>query len=92
MVYRDARGRLGLAGDACEAAVPNEYNAQGQLEFSLATLQANAGQGPCQYWIPFSTGMYGTDPLVPNAVRTNPDFVQSLDNRSIRDYMITEAV
>ena len=90
MVYRDARGRLGLAGDACEAAVPNEYNAQGQLEFSLATLQTHAGQGPCQYWIPFSTGMYGTDPLVPNAVRSNPDFVQSLDNRSIRDYMITE--
>ena len=92
MVYRDARGRLGLAGHECEAAVPNEYNAQGQLEFSLATLQANAGQGPCSYWIPFSVGMHGADPLVPNAVASNPNFNSALDNRSVRDYMMTSGV
>ena len=92
MVYRDARGRLGLAGHECEASVPNEYNAQGQLEFSLATLQANAGQGNCHFWTPFNVGMHGTDPLVPNALRTNPDFNSSLDNRVIRDYMLTDGV
>ena len=92
MVYRDSRARQGLGGFECEAQVPNEYNAQGDLEFSLATVQANAGQGACQYWIPFSNSMSGADPLVPNAVTDNPDFNPSLDNEAIREYMMTSGV
>ena len=92
MVYRDNRARQGLGGFECEAQVPNEYNAQGQLEFSLATVQANAGQGACQYWIPFSNSMSGSDPLVPNGTLNNPDFNPALDNERIREYMMTYGV
>ena len=64
MVYRDIRARQGLGGAECEASVPNEYDANGNLVFSLETLQAHAGQGPCQYWIPFSNSMAGSNELV----------------------------
>jgi len=92
MVYRDARARQGLGGFECEQLVPNQYDANGNLSFDLATVQANAGQGPCQYWIPFSNSMAGADPLVPGGIADNPDFNPALDNQAIRDYMMTEGV
>ncbi len=92
MDYRDERAREGLGGFECEAAVPNEYNADGQLEFSLATLQQHAGQGPCQYWIPFSNSMAGAHPLVLGGSATNPDYNPALSNQPLRDYMITTGV
>ena len=89
MTYRDLRGVEGLAGHECERMVPNEYNADGQLEFSLETLQANAGQGPCSYWIPFSNGMWGSHEQVLNGTSANPTFNPDLDNRGINNYMMT---
>ena len=90
MVYRDARARQGLGGLECEQQVPNEYDADGNLRFSLETVMAHAGRGPCRYWIPFSNSMAGSHPLVPNGVASNPDFNSALDNREILDYMLTE--
>ena len=92
MSYRDERARNGLGGFECEAAVPNEYDADGNLEFSLRTLKDHAGVGPCQYWIPFSNSMAGSDPLVPGGMASNPDFNPALDNRRLLDYMITQGV
>lgn len=88
-VYRDARGREGLAGHECERQVPNEYDENGNLSFSLDTLRRHAGQGACSYWIPFSNGMWGSHPQVPNGVANNPTFNPGLDNRNIVDYMVT---
>jgi len=92
MVYRDSRARQGLGGFECEQQVPNEYDANGNLDFSLATVQANAGQGPCRYWIPFSNSMSGSDPLVPGGIANNPDFNPAIDNAPLYDYMITTGV
>ena len=92
MVYRDSRARQGLGGFDCEAQVPNEYDENGNLSFSLETIQANAGQGPCQYWIPFSNSMAGAHPLVPGGIADNPDFNPALDNQAIREYMLTTGV
>lgn len=88
-VYRDERGREGLAGHECEAMVPNEYDENGNLAFSRETLMQHAGKGPCQYWIPFSNGMWGSHSQVRNGVVTNPTFNAGLDNRGIFDYMVT---
>ena len=90
MVYRDQRARQGLGGFECEAAVPNEYDANGNLSFSLETVQANAGQGSCMYWIPFSNSMAGSNDLVLGGPTTNPDFNPALDNQKLREYMLTE--
>lgn len=92
MVYRDQRARQGLGGFDCEAQVPNEFDGDSNLDFSLATLQEHAGQGPCQYWIPFSNSMAGANSLVPNGIADNPDFNPALDNQAIRDYMMTTGV
>ena len=92
MVYRDARARQGLGGFECESQVPNEYDANGNLSFSLATVQQWAGQGPCRYWIPFSNSMPGSHPFVNNGEASNPDFNSALSNQPLRDYMITSAV
>ena len=92
MDYRDERAREGLGGFECEAMVPNEYNASGELEFRLATLRTHAGKGPCMYWIPFSNSMAGANPLVKNGEATNPDFNSALDNQRLYDYMLTTGV
>ena len=92
MVYRDARARQGLGGFDCERQVPNEYDADGNLSFSLATVQQWAGQGPCRYWIPFSNSMPGSHPFVKNGEASNPDFNSALSNQPLRDYMITTGV
>ena len=92
MVYRDARARQGLGGFDCERQVPNEYDADGNLSFSLATVQQWAGQGPCRYWIPFSNSMPGSHPFVKNGETANPDFNSALSNQPLRDYMITTGV
>ena len=92
MVYRDARARQGLGGFECESMVPNEYDENGNLSFSLATVQQWAGQGPCRYWIPFSNSMPGSHPFVKNGEASNPDFVPALSNQPLRDYMITSGV
>ena len=92
MSYRDARARQGLGGHECERMVPNEYNDQGRLAFSLETVQQHAGQGPCQYWIPFSNGMPGSHPFVKNGEATNPDFNPALNNQNLHDYMMTYGV
>ena len=89
MTYRDARARQGLGGLECEQRVPNEYDADGNLAFSLATVMAHAGQGPCRYWFPFSNAMHGVHPQVSGGARSNPDFNPALDNRALHDYMIT---
>ncbi len=90
MVYRDARARQGLAGFECERMVPNEYDENGNLAFSLDTVMANAGQGPCRYWIPFSNSMPGSHPQVPGGIAENPDFNPALNNQDLFDYMMTE--
>ena len=92
MVYRDARARQGLGGFECERMVPNEYDDNGNLSFSLETVQQWAGQGPCQYWIPFSNSMPGSHPFVRDGEASNPDFNPALSNQPLRDYMITEGV
>ena len=92
MVYRDARARQGLAGFECERQVPNEYDDQGNLSFSLDTVQRWAGQGPCSYWIPFSNAMPGSHPFVKNGEASNPDANPALSNQPLRDYMVTSAV
>ena len=92
MAYRDERAREGLGGFECEAQVPNEYNADGQLEFSVETLRQNAGQGSCQYWIPFSNSMAGSHPLVLGGSATNPDYNPALSNQPLYDYMVTTGV
>ena len=92
MVYRDARARQGLGGFECERHVPNEYDANGNLSFSLATVQQWAGQGPCRYWIPFSNSMPGSHPFVKNGEASNPDFNPALSNQPLLDYMITSGV
>ena len=92
MDYRDARGREGLAGFECEKMVPNEYNKDGQLEFSLETLKAHAGKGVCSYWIPFSNAMRGANPLVKGGAATHEDYNPDLDNQKIYDYMLTTGV
>ncbi|MYD42972.1 MAG: TonB-dependent receptor [Gammaproteobacteria bacterium] len=89
MVYRDARARQGLGGFECEQNVPNEYDANGNLSFSLDTLMNHAGQGPCRYWIPFSNSMAGAHPQVANGTAVNPDFNPALDNQHLLDYMVT---
>ena len=89
MVYRDARARQGLGGFACEQQVPNEYDQDGNLNFSLETVMANAGRGPCRYWIPFSNAMRGAHQQVPDGIPNNPDFNEALDNRPLYDYMVT---
>ncbi len=90
MVYRDARARQGLGGHECEQQVPNEYDENGNLSFSLDTVMAHAGQGPCQYWIPFSNSMAGSHPQVLSGIESNPDFNPALDNQPLYDYMLTE--
>ena len=90
MVYRDARARQGLGGLECEQQVPNEYDENGNLAFSLDTVMAHAGQGPCSYWIPFSNSMPGSHPQVLNGIESNPDFNPALNNQDLRDYMISE--
>ncbi len=92
MVYRDARARQGLGGFECERQVPNEYDDQGNLSFSLDTVQRWAGQGPCSYWIPFSNAMPGSHPFVKNGEASNPDANPALSNQPLRDYMVTSAV
>ena len=92
MGYRDVRARQGLGGFECERQVPNEYDDQSNLSFSLETLQTHAGQGPCRYWIPFSNAMPGSHPFVRNGEASNPDFNPALNNQEIRDYMITSGV
>ena len=92
MVYRDARARQGLGGFECERMVPNEYDENGNLSFSLETVQQWAGQGPCRYWIPFSNSMPGSHPFVRDGEAANPDFNPALSNQPLRDYMITEGV
>ena len=92
MVYRDARARQGLGGAECEQQVPNEYDADGNLSFSLATVRRWAGQGPCRYWIPFSNSMPGSHPFVRAGEASNPDFNRALNNQELRDYMITSDV
>lgn len=93
MVYRDRRAVQGLGGAECERLVPNEYDAAGRLSFSRATLEAHAGSGPCLYWSPFSNGMHGAHPQVPDAAfRDNPDFNPALDNRRLFDYLLTERI
>ena len=92
MVYRDARARQGLGGFECERMVPNEYDENGNLSFSLATVQQWAGQGPCRYWIPFSNSMPGSHPFVRDGEAANPDFNSALSNQPLRDYMITSGV
>ena len=47
--YRARRALAGLGGFACEEQVPNEYDASGNLSFSLDTLRRHAGQGDCGY-------------------------------------------
>ena len=89
MVYRDARARQGLGGFECEQQVPNEYDANGNLAFSLETVMANAGQGPCRYWIPFSNAMPGSHPQVPGGIAANPDFNSALNNQDLWEYMVT---
>ena len=89
MVYRDARARQGLGGFECEQQVPNEYDENGNLAFSLETVMANAGQGPCRYWIPFSNAMPGSHPQVPGGVAANPDFNPALNNQELWEYMVT---
>lgn len=89
MVYRDARAREGLGGFECERTVPNEYDADGNISFSLETLQEHAGQGPCRYWIPFSNSMPGSNPQVKNGTANNPDFNPALNNQPLNRYMIT---
>ena len=90
MVYRDARARQGLGGFECEATVPNEYDEHGNLAFSMETLMAHAGQGPCRYWIPFSNSMPGSHSQVRNGIDSNPDFNPALSNQPLLDYMVTE--
>ena len=89
MVYRDARARQGLGGFECERMVPNEYDEDGNLSFSIETVMANAGKGPCRYWIPFSNSMAGSHPQVENGEANNPDFNPELNNQLLNDYMIT---
>ncbi|MCZ0942746.1 MAG: TonB-dependent receptor [Gammaproteobacteria bacterium] len=89
MVYRDARARQGLGGHECEAMVPNEYDENGNLAFSLDTVMAHAGQGPCRYWIPFSNSMPGSHPQVPGGIAENPDFNPALNNQDLLDYMLS---
>ena len=84
--YRERRALAGLAGFGCEERVPNEYDANGNLSFSLGTLRRHAGQGDCMYWHPFSNSMKPHD-LVPNA--TNPDYDPAFDNAPIHDYLTT---
>ena len=85
--YRDARALAGLGGFECEALVPNQYDAGGNLRFDWTTLRDHAGQGPCGYWIPFSNAMQ-PHKQVPGA--SNPDYEPSLDNSDLFDYLITE--
>ena len=89
MVYRDARARQGLGGFECEQQVPNEYDENGNLAFSLETIMANAGQGPCRYWIPFSNAMPGSHSQVPGGIAANPDFNSALNNQDLWEYMVT---
>ena len=69
--------------------MPNEYDQDGNLNFSLETVMANAGRGPCRYWIPFSNAMRGAHQQVPDGIPNNPDFNEALDNRPLYDYMVT---
>ena len=92
MSYRDKRALQGLGGIECEQEVPNQY-VDGRLEFDLATLQQHAGRGDCMYWSPFSNGMHGAHPQVPNAhYYENPDFNPELDNRRLFDYLLTDRI
>ncbi|MDE0514158.1 MAG: TonB-dependent receptor [Gammaproteobacteria bacterium] len=92
MSYRDKRALQGLGGIECEQEVPNQY-VDGRLEFDLETLQQQAGRGNCMYWSPFSNGMYGAHPQVPDAqYYENPDFNPDLDNRRLFDYLLTERI
>lgn len=84
--YRVRRALAGLGGFGCERQVPNEYDANGNLSFSLDTLRLHAGQGDCRYWIPFSNSVKPHD-LVPNA--TNPDYDPVFDNAHLHDYLTT---
>ncbi len=84
--YRARRAMAGLGGPACEEQVPNEYDAGGNLSFSLDTLRRHAGQGDCRYWIPFSNSI-SPHPLVPNA--SNPDYDPAFDNGPLHDYLTT---
>ena len=90
MIYRDGRARQGLGGAECERTVPNEYDADGNLSFSLETLMRHAGQGPCSYWIPFSNSMPGSHAQVRNGIASNPDFNPALNNQTLFDYMLTD--
>ena len=92
MSYRDKRALRGLGGSECERQVPNQY-VDGRLEFDLATLQQHAGKGDCLYWSPFSNGMHGAHPQVPDAEHyENPDFNPDLDNRRLFDYLLTDRI
>lgn len=92
MSYRDKRALQGLGGIDCERQTPNQY-VDGSLHFDLETLQQYAGKGDCKYWSPFSNGMYGAHPQVPDAqYYTNPDFNPDLDNRELFDYLLTERI
>ena len=92
MSYRDQRALQGLGGIECEQEVPNRY-VDGRLAFDLETLEQHAGKGNCRYWSPFSNGMYGAHPQVPDAeYYENPDFNPDLDNRRLFDYLLTERI
>ena len=84
--YRARRALAGLGGFACEGQAPNEYDARGNLAFSLETLQRHAGQGDCRYWLPFSNSIR-PHALVPGA--TNPDYDPAFDNGPLHDYLTT---
>ena len=90
MVYRDTRARQGLAGAECEQLAPNQYDENGRLFFPLETLMAHAGQGPCRYWTPFSNGMYGSHPHVPDGLAANPDYNPALDNQDLHAYLVND--
>lgn len=84
--YRVRRSLAGLGGSGCEQQVPNEYDASGNLRFSLGTLHRHAGKGECRYWIPFSNSMK-PHALVPGAL--NPDYDPAFDNAPLEDYLTT---
>lgn len=89
-VYRFRRAQLGLGGFGCEILVPNEYDANGNLAFSEATLAQHAGQGHCLYWSPFSNGMAGAHGQVLNGEARNPDFNPDFDNQRLFSYLVNQ--
>jgi len=88
--YRFRRAQLGLGGFNCEIVAPNEYDANGNLAFSEATLAQHAGRGHCLYWSPFSNGMAGAIGQVLNGEEQNPDFNPDFDNQRLFSYLVSQ--